>query len=144
MPLRKRVSLRLLRHIRRRDLYVQYQKVLSHDDIPIVRTAYRTSQTAVASIPRLALSGLLDPDCLFAVCASNAIASGLRNGIGIVRWPFTRGAVSPLNPTLRRTIVLPSGRNVKWEKREKEQEISTDDKSSSERLQHYPCIVCCQ
>ena len=59
---------------------LQYQKVVSYDDIPIVRAAYRPGQTAVASIPRLALSGLLDPDRLSAVCASNAIASGLRNG----------------------------------------------------------------
>ncbi len=38
---------------------------------PIVRTACRTGQTAVASIPRHLLSGLRVPVCRFAVCASH-------------------------------------------------------------------------
>jgi hypothetical protein len=39
--------------------------------LPIVRTACRTGQTAVASIPRHMLSGLLVPVCMFAVGASH-------------------------------------------------------------------------
>jgi hypothetical protein len=52
------------------------------DTYDIIQCSYgiRTGQTAVASIPRRnALSGLLNPQRLFADCASNAGAFGLRN-----------------------------------------------------------------
>ena len=51
--------------------------------LPIVRTARRAGQTAVASIPRQVLSGLLAPVRMFAACASHEDHEACENGIGI-------------------------------------------------------------
>ena len=118
-------------------LRVQYQKIMTHLPQSIVCMAYRTGQTAVASIPRrAALSGLLGPLSVFAQSASDVSASGLRNGIGSYAGLLREARFCLSTSSLRRTSVLQSRRDVKRGNRVKEQELSTDDESSSDRLLH--------
>ena len=80
-------------------LRVQYQKIMTHLPQSIVCMAYRTGQTAVASIPRrAALSGLLGPLSVFAQSASDVSASGLRNGIGSYAGLLARGGGTASRP----------------------------------------------
>ena len=64
---------------------------------PIVRTARRAGQTAVASIPRQVLSGLLAPVRMFAACASHedheACETASESDAGLLQ----EARVAPLN-----------------------------------------------
>ena len=81
--------------------------------LPIVRTACRAGQTAVASIPRQVLSGLLDPVRMFAACASHedheACETASESDAGLLREARFRLST----PSYRRTSVLQTSRDVK-------------------------------
>ena len=113
----------------------QYQKTMTYLPQSIVRTAVRTGQTAVASIPRLMLSGLPGPVPCSLMCFP-CLARGLRYALGIVRWPFTPEAIFSGNPLHRRTSVLQTGGIVKRAREYGYHAVSAFDNNSGERLLH--------
>ncbi len=83
--------------------------------LPIVRTACRTGQTAVASIPRHMLSGLLVPVCMFAVSASHGIHEACETASESRACLLQETRLRLSTSTLIRTIVLSMERDVKKE-----------------------------
>ena len=78
---------------------------------------------------------------LFAVCASDVVASGLRNSQDRTLAVYERRGFASQPHHCCRTIVLQSEKHVKRGNREKEQEMETVDMSSSERLLHQILLL---